>query len=67
MREAMEFIFRNGQYTFDTLVSLATFAAEGNLLLQNQNWEPLRKGLWNTVSNLLHRVEHASSNSARVL
>ena len=68
MREAMEFNFPNVQYIPDTLVgSLATLLAEGILFLQDQNFEPLRKGLGNSGSNRMHLVEHVSGESTLFL
>ena len=65
---AMAYTFPNGQYILDTVVgSLMTSAAEGNLLRQDQNYEPLRKGRWNRVSPIDPILfEHPSGNSARV-
>ena len=55
-------------YVLDTFVgSLATFAAKGNVLLQDENVELLRNKVAHSESTGLHLVENASSKSARVL
>ena len=51
LREAVEFNFPNVQYILDTLVgSLVTSEAKGNLLLQDENSEPLQKRRWKIAS-----------------
>ena len=51
VREVMKFNFPNVQRVLDALVgSLSTSAAEGNLFLQDQNCEPIRKVRWKYVS-----------------
>ena len=59
-REAMEFNFPNFQSMLDTVVgSLATFAAEGNLLLQDQNLVPLREGMGGSEPNRFLKMHQA--------
>ena len=68
MNGATEFNFPIVQYILDAVAgSLATLPAEGKLLLQN--YEPLRKGLWNTVSPVDSILSEGSPSgkSARVL
>ena len=68
LREAIEFNFPNVQYILYNLVgSLATLAAAGNLLLQENNFEPLRKQVEKSWSHRLHFIENAPGETARVL
>ena len=63
----MEINLPNVQYILGTLVGcLVTLAAEGHLLLKDQNYEPLRK-IKDRESIQLHLVENASGKSARAL
>ena len=66
MEDALEFNFPNFQHILYALVgSLVTLAAEGKILLQDQNVETLRTGTWTLVSpidTILSNMHHATAH-----